>query len=100
MTKKQFMHQNHPPSKIIVDPWKAFKKDSVDAEIVNERAKPEQAYRLFTKDIKVLNEKTPFKQYYSGGPVRRVHVSKVPFSLLATKQRSHDQSCVDYTEIL
>lgn len=88
MTKKQFIHQNHPPSKVIVDKWKSFKKGSVDQDAIKERSKTEQAYRLFNKDIKEINEKAPFRQFYSGGPIRRVHMMKVIMANSAIRQRT------------
>ena len=77
MSKKQFMHQNHPPSKIIKDPWKGFKKGSVEKEYIIARSKQEQAYRLFNKDIKEIHDKKPFKKFYSGGPINRIQMEKV-----------------------
>lgn len=81
MTKKQFIHLNHPPSKIINDPWKGFNQENIDQEYVKERGKSEQAYRLFNKDIKEISDKKAFHKFYSGGPVSRQQKFTVGFFL-------------------
>lgn len=80
ITKKQFMHLNHPPSKIIVDKWKSYPKGSVDERSVKARSRLEQKYRLLPRDIKEIYKKTPFREFYSGGPPSRSNKFKVDCS--------------------
>lgn len=71
ITKKQFIHLNHPPSKVINDPYKGFNQENVDHEYIKQRSKPEQAYRLFNKDSREISDRSSFHKFYSGGPVSR-----------------------------
>ena len=71
MSQKEYKHMNHPPSKLIQDPYKNTDPTYMLSKFIQDRGTYEQSYRLFTRDKSKLANKNSFIGFYYNGPLSR-----------------------------